>query len=156
MAPMDDWKDVYESPPAGAGADPAAIRRLQQLAYWLDDRFRLPGTNMRMGLDGLIGFIPGVGDFLTGALSAFIIAEAWRLGVPPSKLTRMGANLGIDVLVGAIPLVGDVFDIGWKANRKNIALVLRHLEEVAAARGSPAATTTVAGSGGGARRSGAA
>jgi Domain of unknown function (DUF4112) len=140
-----DWTEVYEPPPPGV-EDPAAVRRLQRLAYLLDDRFNLPGTGTRIGLDGIFSIIPGVGDVATGVVTAYIIAEAYRLGVPTSTLARMGWNLGVDVLFGSVPVLGTVFDIYWKANRKNIALLLRHLEE-RAARGPADATTAAAGVG---------
>jgi hypothetical protein len=107
----------------------AALRRVERLAYWLDDRYRLPGTRFRIGLDGLVGLIPGVGDAVTSTLTAYIIYEAWRLGVPPSMLARMLANLGIDTVVGIVPVVGDLLDIGFKANRRNLRLLHRHLSE---------------------------
>ena len=107
----------------------AALRRVEQLAYWLDDRYRLPGTRFRIGLDGLVGLIPGVGDAVTSTLTAYIIYEAWRLGVPTSMLARMLANLGIDTVVGIVPVVGDLLDIGFKANRRNLRLLHRHLSE---------------------------
>ena len=107
----------------------AALRRVEQLAYWLDDRYRLPGTRFRIGLDGLVGLIPGVGDAVTSTLTAYIIYEAWRLGVPTSMLARMLANLGIDSVVGIVPVVGDLLDIGYKANRRNLRLLHRHLAE---------------------------
>jgi hypothetical protein len=107
----------------------AALRRVEQLAYWLDDRYRLPGTRFRVGLDGIVGLIPGVGDAVTSTLTAYIIYEAWRLGVPTSMLARMLANLGIDTVVGIVPVVGDLLDIGFKANRRNLRLLHRHLSE---------------------------
>ena len=107
----------------------AALRRVEQLAYWLDDRYRLPGTRFRIGLDGLVGLIPGVGDAVTSTLTAYIIYEAWRLGVPTSMLARMLANLGIDTVVGIVPVIGDLLDIGFKANRRNLRLLHRHLSE---------------------------
>jgi hypothetical protein len=107
----------------------AALRRVEQLAYWLDDRYRLPGTRFRVGLDGIVGLIPGVGDAVTSTLTAYIIYEAWRLGVPSSMLARMLANLGIDTVVGIVPVVGDLLDIGFKANRRNLRLLHRHLSE---------------------------
>lgn len=109
-------------------ADEAAVRRLERLAHWLDDRYRVPGTGFRVGLDGIIGLIPGIGDVATSLLSAYVIYEARRLGAPRSVLVAMLGNLGIDFVVGAVPLVGDVFDIGWKANRRNVRMLLRHLE----------------------------
>jgi hypothetical protein len=107
----------------------AALRRVEQLAYWLDDHYRLPGTRFRVGLDGIVGLIPGIGDAVTSTLTAYIVYEAWRLGVPSSMLARMLANLGIDTVVGVVPLVGDLLDIGFKANRRNLKLLHRHLTE---------------------------
>lgn len=110
------------------------IARLQTVAYWLDDRFRLPGTNIRMGLDGIAGLVPGVGDTATTAVAGWIILEAWRLGMPRRDLAAMAGNVGIDWVIGLVPLVGDVFDVGFKANRRNIRRILRHFgEEVMAA-----------------------
>ena len=121
----------------------AALRRVEQLSYWMDERFELPGTRLRVGLDGIIGLIPGVGDAATNLVTAYIIYEAWRLGIPSALLGRMLANLGIDTVVGAVPLVGDLFDIGFKANRRNVRLLRRHLAERAAAgAGATAAVET--------------
>jgi hypothetical protein len=118
-------------PPPGrrlSEAEDAALRRIQLLAYWLDDRFRIPFLNRRIGLDGLLGLVPGVGDAVTTLLSIYVMAEAWRLGVPTTRVVRMAANLGIDSLVGAIPLMGDLFDIAFKANRRNIKILHDHLD----------------------------
>jgi Domain of unknown function (DUF4112) len=104
----------------------AVLEHLDQLAYWLDDRFRVPGTGFRVGLDGLVGLIPGIGDAATNAITAYIIFQAWRLGVPRSVLMRMLANLGIDFVVGLVPVLGDLFDVGFKANRRNARLLRRH------------------------------
>ena len=108
--------------------DPQTAERLRKLAYWLDDRFRIPGTNWRVGLDGLIGLIPGVGDTVTTALATYIILEAKRLGVPTGTLLRMIGNVLGDFAVGAVPVVGDLIDLRWKANRKNIQLLNAYLE----------------------------
>ena len=89
----------------------------------------MPGTRFRFGLDGIVGLIPGIGDAVTSTLTAYIIYEAWRLGVPAAMLLRMAANLGIDSLVGVVPLVGDLLDFGFKANRRNLRLLHRHLAE---------------------------
>ena len=102
---------------------------LDLLAHVLDDWFRVPGTSIRFGLDGIIGLIPGLGDVLAGLASCLIIVAAWFRGVPYVGLVRMVVNLGIDVLVGAIPIFGDAFDIAWKANRRNYALMTRHLRQ---------------------------
>jgi hypothetical protein len=107
----------------------AALRRAETLSYWLDDRYSLFGTRYRIGLDGIVGLIPGIGDLVTNSCTAYIIYEAWRLGIPRRTLVRMLANLGIDTAVGVVPLVGDLLDIGFKANRRNLRLLQRHLSE---------------------------
>ena len=116
----------------------AVLEHLDRLAYWLDDRFQVPGTRFRVGMDGLVGLIPGIGDAATNAITAYIIFQAWRLGVPRSVLRRMLSNLGIDFLVGLVPVVGDLFDIAYKANRRNAQLLRRHFAERLA--GEPAAS----------------
>lgn len=118
--------------------DDPAVKALQQrlntLAWWLDDRFRVPFTQRRIGLDGLVGLLPGVGDAATTAVSAYLILEARRLGVPKRQLARMLWNLAVDGVVGSVPLVGDLFDLGWKANRRNIRLLNEHLARAARSR----------------------
>jgi len=104
-------------------------RTLHGLEIILDEAFRIPGTQIRFGLDGIIGLVPGLGDVLAGLLSAVIPLAAWIRGVPYVTLLRMAANLGIGVLVGSIPLFGDIFDIAWKPNRRNYRLLQRHLGE---------------------------
>ena len=98
-------------------------------AHLLDDWFRIPFTPIRIGLDGLIGLIPGLGDILAGIASFVIILAAWIRGVPWITLLRMMVNLGIEVVIGSIPLFGDVFDIAWKANRRNYQLMMRHIRQ---------------------------
>src|ERR1035441_6985815 len=104
-------------------------RTLHGIEILLDEAFRIPGTGIRFGLDGIIGLVPGLGDVLAGLLSLIIPLAAWFRGVPYVTLARMGVNLGIGVLVGSIPLLGDAFDIAWKANRRNYLLLQRHLGE---------------------------
>lgn len=98
-------------------------------AHLLDDWFRIPFTPIRIGLDGLIGLIPGFGDILAGIASFVIILAAWTRGVPWVTLVRMTINVGIEVVIGSIPLFGDVFDIAWKANRRNYQLMMRHIRQ---------------------------
>jgi hypothetical protein len=105
------------------------VVRLENMADWMDSRFRIPGTNVRFGLDGIFGLIPGLGDGVTALPAVYLIMSAQRLGASKWLMTRMAGNVGIDMLLGAIPLVGDLFDIGFKANRRNVALLRRHLEE---------------------------
>lgn len=104
------------------------IRKLERFAHWLDDRFRVPGTNIRFGLDSLIGLVPGVGDSATAVSAAYLVLRAHRLGAPTHLLGRMAGNILIDMVVGAIPLLGDIFDVGFKANRRNIELLKRHVQ----------------------------
>lgn len=102
--------------------------RLNRLAYLLDERFSIPGTNWRFGLDAIIGLIPGLGDLVTSAISAYIVSEAHHLGASRVMLLRMSWNVVLDTLLGSIPLAGDVFDAGWKANRRNVNLLMQHIE----------------------------
>lgn len=117
---------TFAGPQNFARSDPR-LERVQKLADLLDTRFRVPGTNMRFGLDGLLGLIPGIGDTAALGLSLWIVAEAWQMGLPRSVLARMLLNVALDYLVGLIPLLGDWFDFAYKANRRNADLMLRHL-----------------------------
>ena len=118
-------------PPARVGSSQGWFKNenLDLLAHVLDDCFRLPGTSIRFGLDGIIGLLPGLGDVLAGLASCILIFAAWVRGVPYVGLARMVVNLALDVIIGAIPFLGDAFDIAWKANRRNYALLVRHLEQ---------------------------
>lgn len=101
------------------------IRRLRALAWLLDESLPLPG-GYRIGLDPLIGLIPGLGDALGALVSAYILNEARRLGAPRSMLMRMAGNVLVESIVGAIPLAGDLFDAAYKANLRNLALLQRY------------------------------
>ncbi|MGH9522069.1 MAG: DUF4112 domain-containing protein [Terriglobales bacterium] len=98
---------------------------LEALARLLDDAWRIPGTEIRFGLDPLIGLIPVLGDVISGLFSFLIVFAAWQRGVSRLTIARMMVNIAIDDLVGAIPLVGDAFDVAWKSNRMNISLLQR-------------------------------
>ena len=98
-------------------------RSLDQLSHMMDGLFRVPGTQWRVGLDALVGLIPGVGDFATTAVSFYILAAGVRYRVPKATLLRMAANVGVDYLLGSVPVVGDLFDAAWKSNQKNVALL---------------------------------
>ena len=102
---------------------------LHRLEILLDEAFQIPGTRIRFGWDGIIGLIPGLGDVLGGLLSLVIPLAGWVRGVPYVTLVRMAVNLAIGVLLGSVPLFGDIFDIFWKANRRNYLLLRRHLGE---------------------------
>lgn len=104
------------------------IARLDALASLLDTAFLIPGTNLRFGLDALIGLVPGVGDMVTTLLSLYIVKEARALGAPRRVILRMLANVALDGVLGAVPIAGDVFDVMWRANRRNITLLRDWLE----------------------------
>jgi hypothetical protein len=112
----------------GAGNRIFRDENLDLLSRVLDSWFRIPGTSIRFGIDGIIGLIPGVGDILAGLASCIIILAAWSRGAPYVTIARMLVNLALDVIIGTVPLFGDIFDIAWKANRRNYALLMRHLE----------------------------
>ena len=96
---------------------------LDNLAFYLDGFFRVPGTGWRFGLDALIGLIPNVGDTLTTFASFYILLAGVRYGVPKITLLRMAFNIGLDYVVGSIPFAGDAFDFVWKANKQNMDLI---------------------------------
>ncbi len=101
----------------------ARLARLERLADSLDRAFRVPVLGLRVGWDGLLGLVPGIGDALTFAPAAFIVVEAHRLGARKRVLARMSLNTVVDTVIGGIPLLGDLFDIGFKSNRRNVALL---------------------------------
>jgi hypothetical protein len=100
-----------------------AFERLEQVARLLDTALVIPGTNIRFGADAIVGLVPGIGDVITTAVSAWVIYEARRLGAPRHLVARMIGNVALDGMVGAVPLVGDLFDVMFKSNRKNIRLL---------------------------------
>ncbi|MEQ8964949.1 MAG: DUF4112 domain-containing protein [Azospirillaceae bacterium] len=104
------------------------LDRLAAIAHLLDDAFRIPGTGLRFGLDGLVGLVPVGGDLLAAGVSAAIVLWAWRLGAPVPLVARMLGNVVLDGAIGTIPVAGDLFDFGFKANRRNVALLRRYLE----------------------------
>lgn len=106
----------------------ASLRRVRRLANTMDSAFRIPGTQWRIGVDALVGLIPGVGDAASAAASAWIILEARRIGVPKRTQWRMLGNLLLDTVIGSIPLFGDLFDAGYKANVRNADLIERHIQ----------------------------
>ena len=108
--------------------DPALRRRLARIAWLLDNSIPVPGTRFRIGLDAILGLIPGAGDAIGVLLSSYIVREAARAGVPRVVLAHMAWNVAVEGVVGLIPLIGDVFDAAWKANARNVALLEAHLE----------------------------
>ena len=112
------------------------IARIDALATLLDTAIVIPGTQIRFGLDAVIGLVSGIGDVITTVLSLFIVSEARALGAPPLLIARMIANVALDGVVGVVPLAGDVFDVAFRANRRNMALLRDHLDKVDG-RGAP-------------------
>lgn len=101
------------------------LQQARRLARLLDRAVTVPGTRFGIGLDGLIGLVPGVGDAAGGALSLYVLYLGYRAGASASVLVRMAANVALDVVVGGVPLLGDLFDLGFKANERNVALLDR-------------------------------
>ncbi len=114
--------------------DHRRLATLATFATWLDAGFRIPGTNLRFGLDPILGLIPGFGDAAGAVLSGWIFVEAIRLGASRATLARIAGNVALDAGLGAIPIVGDIFDFVWKANLRNVALLERHLTQPEQAR----------------------
>lgn len=102
--------------------------KLQKLADLMDSTFIIPGTHIRFGIDSIVGLIPVVGDTLTTAVSWYIYSFAKGAGVPGHKRMLMVWNIFIDWLIGLIPLFGDIFDVAFKANRKNVRIIMKHVE----------------------------
>jgi hypothetical protein len=107
---------------------PPGLRRAQRVATLLDDAITLPVVNVKIGLDSLVGLLPVSGDIATAICSLYIVAEAIRAGVSRRTVARMLFNVALDLAVGSIPIVGDVFDVFWKANRRNVDLFERALD----------------------------
>jgi hypothetical protein len=104
------------------------LRRLRSLSHWLDSAIGIPGTKYRVGLDPLLGLLPGGGDTAGLLFSAYIVMEAARMGASKSTLGSMAVNILLDTLLGVVPIVGDLFDVAWKSNVKNIELLEEHLD----------------------------
>lgn len=103
------------------------LDELDQLASWLDARWRIPGTRIRFGLDALLGLLPGIGDLAATGPALYLVWRAHRLGVPKRLTARMLANVGLDTVAGSVPLLGNVFDLFFKASRRNHALLRDHV-----------------------------
>ena len=116
--------------PYDAASRRAALDRLDMLATVFDTAFILPGTHVRFGVELLLRLVPGIGDAIASMLSFYLLYEARRLGVPRLLLARMLGNVLLEGAVGVVPLVGDAFDVFFRANRRNVALLRRHFAPV--------------------------
>lgn len=122
--------------PARDADNAERTKRLRALAWLLDNSIPLPG-GFRVGIDAIIGLVPGVGDAVGALISAYIVNEARNMGAPRSVLLRMMGNVMIETIIGAIPFAGDLFDAAFKANSRNLALLAQHqLDPVRSRRGS--------------------
>jgi len=110
-------------------AESTTAERNRKLAELLDSKFRIPGTNIRFGIDPIIGLVPGLGDWLGGFLSLYFLVYAAVLEARISVLLRMLLNILLDVVIGTIPLLGEIFDVGWKANLRNAKLLDQHIQD---------------------------
>ncbi|MDQ6683199.1 MAG: DUF4112 domain-containing protein [Chloroflexota bacterium] len=102
---------------------------VEVLAWLLDNAIRVPGTDRRIGLDGLLGLIPGLGDLIGAALSLVVIVRARQRQLPRIVVARMVMNVALDLVIGAVPVFGDAFDFGWKANTKNLGLLRKYARD---------------------------
>jgi hypothetical protein len=118
---------VFEAIKTAGPSREDALARITLLAQLMDSAFFIPGLNRRVGLDSVIGLVPGVGDAISAALSSYIIWEARQLGLPRWKIARMIGNVAVDTAIGAIPLAGDLFDVYFKANMRNLRIIHEHL-----------------------------
>ena len=112
------------------GSDPASVRkRIEAMEQLLERSFHIPGVNMPVGLDSVVGLIPVVGDLIAAAMGGYLIWEAKNLGLPKWKLARMAGNIAIDTAVGAVPVLGDAMDFIYRSNSRNLKIVKKHLDK---------------------------
>ena len=120
------WATI-EHDAADAASAASRLKRLKTIAWAVDGVFRIPGTKFRFGLNSVIGATPAAGDVVLAGISLYIVNEARKLGLPKEKIARMLANIGVEAAAGAVPLIGTLFDMGFKANLRNIAIIEDHL-----------------------------
>jgi hypothetical protein len=118
---------MFEALRAAGPTQADSLARIGLLAKLLDSAVLIPGLNRRVGLDAVLGLVPGVGDAISAALASYIIWEARQLGLPRWKIARMVGNVAVDTAVGAIPFAGDVFDVFFKSNQRNLRIIHDHL-----------------------------
>lgn len=119
---------------------PRDLVALRKFAFYMDEAFTIPGTNFKVGLDALLGLIPGIGDVIGAVMSTWIVIGALRHRVPARVIMRMVLNIMIDLFVGAVPVAGDVFDFLYEENVKNMRLLEKHRDR----RRPPRSTAAIA------------
>ena len=122
------FQGMFDALRASGPARSDSVRRMEAVAYLLDLAFVIPGTNQRVGLDAVIGLVPGLGDVFTTLLSTYVIWEARRLGLSRFAIARMLGNLAVHASVGSIPIIGDVFDAFFRVNQRNMRIVRAYLK----------------------------
>ena len=109
----------------------AKLNRIRRLSRLMDSSIRVPLTDWRIGLDPILGLVPGIGDVLSTAVSAYIISLALRFKLPPTAIARMIFNVGLETVIGAVPLLGDIFDAYYKSNIRNLDILEKHIDSIA-------------------------
>jgi hypothetical protein len=118
-----DWSSA-----PGVWSRRASLERLDKLSTLLDLAFLVPGTNIRFGVEAILRLVPGIGDVAALFLSCRVLYESHRLDVPRLLMMRMIGNVVVEGMAGAVPIAGDLFDVGWRANRRNVKLLREHFE----------------------------
>ncbi|MEP6518105.1 DUF4112 domain-containing protein [Microcoleus vaginatus] len=115
------------SPNTPSPSHVASLRRLRRISHVLDNAIPIPGTKYRIGLDPILGLIPGGGDLISSIFAGYVVFKSAQLGVPQETLVKMATNIVFDTVAGTVPVAGDLLDVAWKANVKNIELLDAHL-----------------------------
>ena len=123
----------------------ARIARVRSIAKLLDAAVRVPGTNVRFGVDAVVGIIPGLGDIAGAVFSGYLILLGSRMGLPRHVISRMVANVAVDTIAGGVPIIGDLFDVAWKSNMKNVALLEEFANPHASGKESSVSKWVIAG-----------
>ncbi|MEG4836615.1 DUF4112 domain-containing protein [Microcoleus sp. B9-D4] len=115
------------SPNTPSPSHVASLRRLRRISHLLDNAIPIPGTKYRIGLDPILGLIPGGGDLISSLFAGYVVFKSAQMGVPQETLVKMATNIVFDTVAGTVPVAGDLLDVAWKANVKNIELLDAHL-----------------------------
>lgn len=107
----------------------STVESIEALAQLMDSQFKVPGIGINLGVDTIIGLIPGVGDTIGLGIAGYIVMRGAKMGVAKDQITKMGFNIFVDWLIGLVPIIGDLFDMGWKANNRNAQIIREHFED---------------------------